>query len=229
MKKFFGIVISSIIFLLVIFHEKIVEKYIIYKLSNWVEREISFDEFNLVYPNLIEIKGISIISSNPVYYDNILEAELISINIDLKSYLFEKLVIVNDLKIDKPIFFLELINKKNEVDGSTKGTEKNIYDDNIGVAKKINENLPDKIWPHKKRDINFLILKSSIYSGIAHIKISSVKEPSQINLSSFEFFKIGNQKGFRHYKDVLKIIFFDIFARETDPIKKKILKEVYKF
>ncbi len=221
MKKFFGIVISSIIFLLVIFHEKIVEKYIIYKLSNWVEREISFDEFNLVYPNLIEIKGISIISSNPVYYDNILEAELISINIDLKSYLFEKLVIVNDLKIDKPIFFLELINKKNEVDGSTKGTEKNIYDDNIGVAKKINENLPDKIWPHKKRDINFLILKSSIYSGIAHIKISSVKEPSQINLSSFEFFKIGNQKGFRHYKDVLKIIFFDIFARETDPIKKK--------
>tara|TARA_B100000965_G_scaffold403927_1_gene433321 strand:- start:872 stop:1561 length:690 start_codon:yes stop_codon:yes gene_type:complete len=228
-KKFFGIVISSIIFLLVIFHEKIVEKYIIYKLSNWVEREISFDEFNLVYPNLIEIKGISIISSNPVYYDNILEAELISINIDLKSYLFEKLVIVNDLKIDKPIFFLELINKKNEVDGSTKGTEKNIYDDNIGVAKKINENLPDKIWPHKKRDINFLILKSSIYSGIAHIKISSVKEPSQINLSSFEFFKIGNQKGFRHYKDVLKIIFFDIFARETDPIKKKILKEVYKF
>ena len=229
MKKFFGIVISSIIFLLVIYQEKIVEKYVLYKLSNWVEREISFDEFNLEYPNLIEIKGISIISSNPVYYDNIFEAELISINIDLKTYFFEKLVIVNDLKIDKPIFFLELINKKNEVDGSTKGTEKNIYDDNIGVAKKINENLPDKIWPHKKRDINFLILKSSIYNGIAHIKISSVKEPSLINLSSFEFFKTGNQKGFQHYKDVLKIIFFDIFGRETDPIKKKILKEVYKF
>ena len=108
-------------------------------------------------------------------------------------------------------------------------TEKNIYDDNIGVVKKINENLPDKIWPPKKKDINFLILKSSIYNGIAHIKISSVKEPSLINLSSFEFFKTGNQKGFQHYKDVLKIIFFDIFGRETDPIKKKILKEVYKF
>ena len=89
--------------------------------------------------------------------------------------------------------------------------------------------MPDKIWPVKKRDINFLILKSFINSGIANIKISSIKEPSKINLSSFEFFKIGNQKGFQHYKDVLKIILFDIFARETDQIKKKILKQVYKY
>ena len=229
MKKFFGIIILSIIILLVIFHEKIVEKYVIYKLSNWVEKKILFDEFNFKYPNLIEINGISIINPRPVYYDNIFEAEQISINIDLKTYLFEKLVIVNNLKIDKPVFFLELIIKKTELDSSLMDTEKNIYDDNIGVVKKINENLPDKIWPPKKKDINFLILKSSIYNGIAHIKISSVKEPSLINLSSFEFFKTGNQKGFQHYKDVLKIIFFDIFGRETDPIKKKILKEVYKF
>lgn len=64
---------------------------------------------------------------------------------------------------------------------------------------------------------------------MAYIKISSVKDPSKINLSGFEFSKIGNQKGFQHYKDVLKIILFDIFARETDQIKKEILKEVYKF
>ena len=112
---------------------------------------------------------------------------------------------------------------------NTNDTEKNIFDDNIGVAKKINENLPDKIWPTKKKDINFLILKSSIDNGTAYIRISSVNDPSKINLSSFEFFKTGNQKGFQHYKDVLKIIFFDIYARETDQIKKKILKAVYKF
>ena len=229
MKKFLGIVISSIIILSVIFHKKIVEKYVIYKLSNWVEKEISIDEFNFEYPNLIEIKKIKIINSNPVYYDNIFESELISINIDLKTYLFEKLVIVNHLKIDKPRFFLELIAKKAETDSKIDVTEKNIFDDNIGVAKKINENLPDKIWPPKKRDINFLISKSSINNGMAYIRISSVKEPSKINLSSFEFSKIGNQKGFQHYKDVLKIILFDIFGRETDPIKKEILKEVYKF
>jgi len=229
MKKFLGIVISSIIILSVIFHKKIVEKYVIYKLSNWVEKEISIDEFNFEYPNLIEIKKIKIINSNPTYYDNIFESELISINIDLKTYLFEKLVIVNHLKIDKPRFFLELIAKKTDTDSKIDVTEKNIFDDNIGVAKKINENLPDKIWPPKKRDINFLISKSSINNGTAYIRISSVKEPSKINLSSFEFSKIGNQKGFQHYKDVLKIILFDIFGRETDPIKKEILKEVYKF
>ena len=229
MKKFLGIVISSIIILSVTFHKKIVEKYVIYKLSNWVEKEISIDEFNFEYPNLIEIKKIKIINSNPTYYDNIFESELISINIDLKTYLFEKLVIVNHLKIDKPRFFLELIAKKTDTDSKIDVTEKNIFDDNIGVAKKINENLPDKIWPPKKRDINFLISKSSINNGTAYIRISSVKEPSKINLSSFEFSKIGNQKGFQHYKDVLKIILFDIFGRETDPIKKEILKEVYKF
>ena len=228
MKKFGTFALSIILFLLV-FHEKIVEKYIIFKLSNWIEKEISFDEFNFEYPNLIEIKGINVINSNPIYYDNIFQSELISISIDLKTYLFKELVIVKSLKIDKPIFFLELIARKLEDTDNTNDTEKNIFDDNIGVAKKINENLPDKIWPTKKKDINFLILKSSIDNGTAYIRISSVNDPSKINLSSFEFFKTGNQKGFQHYKDVLKIIFFDIYARETDQIKKKILKEVYKF
>ena len=228
MKKFGTFALSLILFLLV-FHEKIVEKYIIFKLSNWIEKEISFDEFNFEYPNLIEIKGINVINSNPIYYDNIFQSELISISIDLKTYLFKELVIVKNLKIDKPIFFLELIARKLEDTDNTNDTEKNIFDDNIGVAKKINENLPDKIWPTKKKDVNFLILKSSIDNGTAYIRISSVNDPSKINLSSFEFFKTGNQKGFQHYKDVLKIIFFDIYARETDQIKKKILKEVYKF
>ena len=77
-------------------------------MSNWVEKEISIDEFNFEYPNLIEIKKIKIINSNPTYYDNIFESELISINIDLKTYLFEKLVIVNHLKIDKPRFFFRI-------------------------------------------------------------------------------------------------------------------------
>ena len=104
MKKFGTFALSIILFLLV-FHEKIVEKYIIFKLSNWIEKEISFDEFNFEYPNLIEIKGINVINSNPIYYDNIFQSELISINIDLKTYLFKELVIVKNLKIDKPIFF----------------------------------------------------------------------------------------------------------------------------
>ena len=229
MKKFFTAFIVSIIILLFIFHEKIVEKFIIYKLSNWVEKEVSFDNFKYEYPNLIKISGLEVINANPIYNDNIFESELISIDLDLKTYLFKKLVIIKSLKIENPIFFLELNTKKSEVLDNDKNIKKNIFEDNIGVAKKINENLPDKIWPSKKRDINFLILKSSIENGIAYIKISSVEDTSKIYLSTFKFFKIGNQKGFQHYKDVLKIMLFDIFARETDQIKKETLKEAYKF
>ena len=229
MKKFFTAFIVSIIILLFIFHEKIVEKFIIYKLSNWVEKEVSFDNFKYEYPNLIKISGLEVINSNPIYNDNIFESELISIDLDLKTYLFEKLVIIKSLKIENPVFFLELNTKKSEAIDNDKNIKKNVFEDNIGVAKKINENLPDKIWPSKKRDINFLILKSSIENGIAYIKISTVEDTSKINLSTFKFLEIGNQKGFQHYKDVLKIMLFDIFARETDQIKKEILKEAYKF
>ena len=225
MKKFFGGTILSIIILIIIFNNKIVEKYIVYKLSKWVEKDVVFKELNFEYPNLIKIKGLEIKNPNPVYYDNVFEAKIITINIDLKSYFFNKLVIINNLEIINPNFYLELLVIKD----ITENKEKNIFEDNIGVAKKISKNLPDKIWPQKKKDKNFLIFKSSIDSGIAFIKISSIKNESRISLSNFEFPNIGNQKGFQHYKDVLRIIFFDIFAREKDLNKRKIFKEAYKF
>jgi hypothetical protein len=228
-KKLVAGTISSIILLIIIFSNQIVEKYIIYKLSKWVEKDVVFEEFKFEYPNLIKIKGLEIINSNPVYYNNIFEANIITINIDLKSYLFDKLVIINHLKIENPNFYLELLVKKNVIKDVAENKKKIIFEDNIGIAKKINENLPDKIWPQKKRDKNFLIYKSSIDDGTAFIKISSIKDESRISLSGFEFPNIGNQKGFQHYKDVLKIIFFDIFAREKDLNKRKILKEAYKF
>ena len=206
-------------------HDKVIENYINYKLSKWVEKDISFEKFSFVYPNLINIKGLNIISSNPIEYKNIFESDEIYFNIDLKTYFLSELVIINDLVIENPNFYLELIVKK----GNEEGKEKIIIEDNIGVAKKINEKLPDKIWPQKKRDKNFLISKSFINNGTAFIKISSIKDSSKISLSSFKFSNIGNQKGFQHYKDILKIIFLDIYGRESDLSKKKILKEVYKF
>ena len=224
MKKLFG-VCTVIIIILVIFHDKIIENYINYKLSKWVEKDISFKEFSFEYPNSVSITGLNIISSNPINYKNIFESDKIYFNIDLKTYFFNGLVIINDLVIENPNFFLELVVKK----GSDESKEKIIIEDNIGVAKKINEKLPDKIWPQKKKDKNFLILKSFINNGTAFIKISSIKDQSKISLSNFEFSNIGNQKGFQHYKDILKIIFLDIFGREPDLSKKKILKEVYKF
>ena len=226
MKKSFVWIILTIIFLIIVFNNKLVEKYVVYKLSKWVEKDIIFEEFNFDYPNLIKVKGLKIINPNSVYYNNIFEANIVSINLDLMSYLFDKLVIVNELKIDRPSFYLELIVKKKTI---SENNEKVTFEDNIGVAKKISESLPDRVWPQKKRDKNFLISKSFIKNGKALVKISSIKDISTINLSSFEFSNIGNQKGLQHYKDVLRIIFLDIFAREKDFNKRKILKDAYQF
>ena len=226
MKKSFVWIILTIIFLIIVFNNKLVEKYVVYKLSKWVEKDVIFEEFNFDYPNLIKIKGLKIINPNSVYYNNIFEANIVSLNLDLMSYLFDKLVIVNELKIDRPSFYLELIVKKKTI---SENNEKVTFEDNIGIAKKISESLPDRVWPQKKRDKNFLISKSFIKNGKALIKISSIKDISTINLSSFEFSNIGNQKGLQHYKDVLRIIFLDIIAREKDLNKRKILKDAYKF
>ena len=104
MKKTFVGIILSIILFIIIFNNKLVEKYVVYKLSKWVERDIIYKEFNFDYPDLIEIKGLEIINPDSVYYNNIFEANIVSIKLDLNSYLFDKLVIVNELKIDKPSF-----------------------------------------------------------------------------------------------------------------------------
>tara|TARA_B110001452_G_C15210515_1_gene419875 strand:+ start:991 stop:1683 length:693 start_codon:yes stop_codon:yes gene_type:complete len=230
MKKNIWIVFFLFIFaFVVLFNKKLVEKYFTYKFSNWVEKKVIFDKFKFEYPNKISINSLKIKNSNPTYFDYIFEADQIDIDFDLKSFLFSELVIINSLTITKPSFFLELIEKKSNLNKS-KAEEKNIiFEDNIGVAKKINENLPDKIWPTKKKDINFVILKSYLSNGTAFIRISSIADLSKIRLSNFEFGKTGNEEGYQHYKDVLRMMLFDIFAKVRNKDKKRILKEIYKF
>ena len=156
MKKFvIGIVLSSVI-LLIPFSNKLVEKYVVYKLSKWVEKDIIFEEFNFEYPNLIEIKGLEIKNPNPFYYNNIFEANIININIDLKSYLFNKLVMINELRINNPIFYLELIVKNDIIEKNKKKS----FEDNKGIAKKLVKTYQIK-FGHKKKKIKiFLYLKA---------------------------------------------------------------------
>ena len=44
-----------------------------------------------------------------------------------------------------------------------------------------------------------------------------------------KFSSFGNEKNYRHYKDILKIILFDLYARTKEVKLKNILKEIYKF
>ena len=223
------VIFILLIFTIIVFNKQLISKYYSYKFSKWVERKVTFANFEIKYPNSVSVTGIKILNSNSNsnYYENIFEAQKIDINFNLRSLLFDELIVINDLRIERPKIFLEIIEKNPKLDKSIENS-KITYEDNIGIAKKIYENLPDKIWPEKKRDINFVILKSNISEGRAFIKVSSIEKSFDILMSDMEFFTFGNKKEHQHYKNILKIIFFDIIASTNDFSLKKLLIEIYK-
>ena len=208
--------------ILIFFNKKIVSYYYINKFSNWVERPVKIKKLNFDYSGYVKIEEIKILNYEKNYYKNIFKAEKIEINFDISS-IFSDLILIKSLDIYDPEFFLDIIIKKDNQNN------KSIYEDNIGLAKKINENTPDKIWPKKNKDVNFLINKSNLYGAKGYIKTPQILNPSKVKLSQMKFSSFGNDKNYRHYKDVLKSILFDLYAR-TDKIElKQLLKEIYKF
>lgn len=223
------VVLIFIFFLLslILLNQKLAEIYFRNKLSKWVEKEISLENFKIDYPSKISFINLKINNSKNFKNKNLFQAKNVTLNIDFKTFLFDDLVLINNLNIKKPVFYLELIKKKEKIiDNNNQSLD--VFIDNLGLAEKINSDLPDKIWPEKKKDINFLILNTKISKPQAYINIPSIKERSEISMSDFEFFKVGNQEGYRHYKDVLEIMLFDIFARVKDKKIKSLLKEIYK-
>ena len=207
-----------IIIVVLVFNKQIISYALIYGFSKWTRHEITLDKLQINYiQSLITINGLRIKSPNEFYYDNIFESEKITLGYNPQS-LLTNLITYNNLIIENPKFFVELIEESPKV-----------YDDNISVAKKYIKNKPDKIWPDKdkKKDINFLILKTEIKGAEVSIKTSHLSTPTKIDLSDMYFNKIGNEKGYQHYKDVFKLIFFDMYARISDPKLKKLLKKTY--
>ena len=213
------------ILLLVIFlfNKNILSFLFVKKFESWVERQVKIEKIYFDYSGLVIVERLKVLNSNQNYYDNLLKAEKIVFNIDLKS-IFSDLIIVKSLNIKNPEFFLDINYNK-----SLKENQKNVINDNIGLAKKLNEKLPDKVWPKKKKDVNFLIQESSLTSPKANIKISSISKPITFSLSDMKFTEFGNDERYRHYKDVLKSILFDLYARVSDRRYKKILKQIYNF
>ena len=149
-------IILFFVSILIFFNKKIISFYYINKFSNWVERPVKINKLYFDYSGYVKVEGIEILNYNKNYYKNIFKAEKIEIYFDMKS-IFSDLIIIKRLDMKEPEFFLDINIKKNyqSIDN------KKIYEDNIGLAKKINENVPDKIWPKKNKDINFLIKKSN--------------------------------------------------------------------
>ena len=224
MSKLFKIFLSLIL-IIFIFNKKIISYYYVKKFSSWVERPVEISHLNFEYSGLVEVEDIRILNSNESYYDYIFQAEKISFDFDVKS-LTSNLIIINNLDITNPEFYLDIkiLEKKENVNNN-----KTPYEDNLGLAQKLNEKTPDKIWPEKDKDVNFIVRRAVLSGTTANIKVSSIPDATQINLSEMMFSNFGNEKGYQHYKDILKIILFDLYARTKNRSVKETLKKIYNF
>ena len=218
------VIILIIILVLIFFNKKIVSFYYINKFSSWVERLIEIKKLNFDYSGHVKIEGIKILNNDKNHFKYIFKAERIIIYFDI-STIFSDLILIESLDIYNPEFFLDIMV---EEENPNIGIKK-MYKDNIGLAEKINKNIPDKVWPEKKRDINFLIKKSNIFGGVGYVNIPQSSKPSKVKFSQMKFSSFGNDNNVRHYKDVLNSILFDLYARTKEDELKKLLKEIYKF
>ena len=218
MKKI--IIIFVIILPLLVFNKTIISQLIIFTTSKLTDRNISIETIEINYlKKKIILKSVEVESTNKIYYKNIFEAEKIEIEYDFKS-LFSDMIIIDHLIFYNSKIFLDIeIDINNEV----------VSNDNFEEVKKQVEGYKPKIYPIKKKDINFLILKFQTYDSQGLIKSSNKSNEIKINLSNMSFNKIGNEKDFQHYKDVFKIIVGDIFLKVPDINLQKLIKKTYKF
>ena len=216
MKK---IIITLVIILpLLIFNKTIISQLIIFSTSKLTDKNISIESIDIDYlKKKIILNSVKVESNKKIYYKNIFEAEKIEVEYDFKS-LFTDLVIINHLIFYNSKIFLDIDIK-----------DKMISDDNFEEVKKQKEGYKQKIYPPKKKDINFLILKFQTYNTQGFIKPSNKLNEIEINLSDMSFNKIGNKNDLQHYKDVFRIILGDIFLKIPDINLQKLIKKTYKF
>ena len=213
MKKFF--IIIPLLFL-IISHEVISSKVIINRISKWIERDVFIERVNIDYLNSelilekLEVRGV-----NKSYYKNIFEADKIKIKYNFKS-LFNNLIKIDDLYVTNTIFFFEVDDK---VD---------LKEDRNIVKKIIDKNQQSTIYPKKKVDKNFIILKTTISNSRSIIKTESKDKEIKLNLSDMSFVKVGNAKEAQHFKDVFKILLGDLLLRIRDQKLREIIIKTYK-
>lgn len=225
MKKIL-IIFFLLILLLTIFNKQIFKIIFKYKLSQWVEKDVIIKNIDINYSGQIVMDEVQILNVKKNYYQNIFEADKIIIQFSLASLLSKRLILINSLNVEKPTFYLDIVEKvvKNE-----NNKKQIVYEDNLGLAEKLYKNIKDRIWPKKIVDINFLILRSNISNPKSYIKLSSFSQETEVQMSNFEFVKVGNSGGGQHFKDVLRIIFFDIIASIDNLDLRKSIKRIYQF
>ena len=207
------------IFVLILFTNKIIlSKVIIFSFEKWVKKEILVKDFNIFYKKKEILLRNVIVRDQQNLTENIFEAE--EIKLDLKpGSLFTKLIIIKNIKITKPVLNLRF---------DISGEENNLVKDNLGISKSLENKKNPKIYPKKIVDINFLIENTHIKEFKVNITRSDNINSQTLKLSNMRFTKFGNEIGYRHYKDVYKIILSDLVMRISDQELRKIIRKHYK-
>ena len=205
------------LFLLLISNKLILSNLAIFSFEKWIDKNITVENFNISYQkNEILVNNI-IVHDKQNLNEKIFTAEKILINFEPYS-LFTKLIIIENIEIEKPVLYLkfDITNKNN-----------NFIKDNIGVYKSIEQKENPKIYPKKIVDINFLIENLNLESFLINIIRLDNNTKEKVKLSSMQFNKFGNELGYKHYKDILRIILIDLVMRISDEELRKIIKSFY--
>ena len=190
---------------------------ILFSLEKWIDKNIIVQKFDISYKNKeISLQNI-LINKKDETNEAIFSAEKIKLKLKPKS-LFSKLIIIEDIYIQKPIINLRLdISKNNKI----------LIDDNLGLLKNLREKDNPRVYPKKLIDINFLVLSSSLENLKFNLERSDTNQIRTINLSNMYFKNFGNEKGYRHYKNVFQIILGDLLLRIPDQELRLIIKDSF--
>ena len=204
-------------FLLLISNKLLLSNLAIFSFEKWIDKNITVENFNISYrKNEILVNNI-IVHDKQNLNENIFTAEKILINFKPNS-LFTKLIIIENIEIEKPILNLkfDITNKNN-----------NLIKDNIGIYKSVEQKENPKIYPKKIVDINFLIENLNLESFLINIIRLDNNTEEKVKLSNMQFNKFGNELGYKHYKDIFRIILIDLVMRISDEELRKIIKSFY--
>ena len=217
MKK--KIVFISTLAFILLANKIILSKLILFSLEKWTNKDIIIKDFNITYKKREVSLNNIIISDKDDSSKKIFQAEKIDIILKPSS-LLSTLIIIEKVEIQNPILNLDF---------TISNDNKNLIKDNLGISKKLSKKENPKIYPKKIIDINFLVLDLSLENFKINIRRSDTNNSSTIILSNMKFKRFGNELGYRHYKDVFKIILIDLVMRIPDQELRKIIKKHYNF
>ena len=213
------LIFISILISILLANKIILSSLILLSLEKWIDKKITVNNFDISYKK----KELSL--NNMIIYDKdnlkniFFKAEKIIVNLNLKS-LFTKLIIIESVKLQGPILNVKFdISKKKDL----------LIKDNLGISNNLKSRDNPKIYPKKIIDINFLVMNSSIDNFKINVERLDNNNSEILTLSNMSFKKFGNEKGYLHYKDIFKIILFELTLKITDQELKKMIKKNYDY